>query len=222
LLKFSAAFDHSDIGLLEQPLIAVFQGGLPSPAEAEEAFSCKVFDHIVAREPWRRSGSAAFESFALCAAKLLSPRGTVSILQSPPRLGERISRLLAEESPSSPPVISLSEKLTHAEDEFFGGKGEESRQWAWDAGTLETSFAKAGFTVGITLMDNTEERLITKRDISIWFDWEKSAWGAFIAARLGEKDFSEIRALLESRINEGPIKWKWKSLLLKASLAAGY
>ena len=50
LCRFSVTLDES-----ETPLVAVSSGGLlPSPEEAEEYFSCQVFDHIVAREPWRR------------------------------------------------------------------------------------------------------------------------------------------------------------------------
>jgi len=223
LFKFSATFDSLDLSPAEQPLVSVVPNGLPSPEQAEEAFSCRVFDHIVAREPWRRAAPPDFETFAVSASKLLAEQGLISILQSPPRLGERISRILLEETAASANTKALSEKLSSAEDDFFNGStaGENSIQWAWDKDTLENSFVKAGLSVGITSLDRSEERLITKRDISLWFDTEKSSWGAFIAAALGEKDFFAIRDLLEERVKEGPIKWKWKSLLLKASLKAG-
>ena len=214
LLRFSTTLDE-----IEQPFVSVVPNGLPSPEEAEEAFSCRVFDHIFAREPWRRCGLETFEAFAASAAKLLASPGNIAILQSPPRLGERLSRILLENCGAA---SSLAEKLAGAEEEFFGASagGETKAQWAWDAETLEKSFVKAGFTVNITVLDRAEERLITKRDISLWFDSEKSSWGSFITAILGEKDFSVIRSLLEERISQGPLRWKWKSLLLKGSLGA--
>jgi putative ATPase len=216
LFKFSAALGSADLSPIEQPLVSIVPNGLlPSPEEAEDAFACRIFDHILAREPWRRSGAETFDPFAVSAIRLLAPNGHVSLLQSPPRLGERISRILLEECRTSP---SLPEKLSNAEEAFFGssGTGQNGAQWAWDTDTLESSFVKAGFSVSLAILDRTEERLITKNDISLWFNSEKSSWGAFIAAALGEKDFSEIRVLLENRANEGPIQWKWKSVLLKA------
>ena len=230
LHRFSVILDES-----EQPLAAVTPGGLlPSPEEAEAYFSCGLFDHILAREPWRRianSGSGntrtgniqdVFDFFAASAAKLLAPGGDISLLQTSPRMGEKISRILREECDAPP---SLSDKLSLAEEDFFGGAAREPApmdgaraRWNWDASTLEGSFKRAGFAVTITILDQAEERLITEKDLSLWFDREKSSWGSFIAASLGENDFTEIRSLIENRIKEGPVKWKWKSLLLKAQL----
>jgi putative ATPase len=217
LLKFAVTLDE-----IEQPLVAVAPAGnLLSPEEAEGAFSCRVFDHIVAREPWRRTGPEAFSAFADSSMRLLPPGGDVSVLQSPPRFGERISRILLDECGASP---LLAEKLKQAEEVFFNGTGqgdnlrfENLSSIRWDPGSLEKSFVSAGFTVNKELVERQEERLISLRDISLWFDAEKSGWGAFIAESIGEKDFSEIRGILESRIGEGPVMWKWNSILIKAT-----
>jgi putative ATPase len=222
LLRFSAAFDHSETLMMA----VVPHSLLPSPEEAEEFFSCGVFDHILCREPWRRitnlqtAGLSVFDEFAGAAAKLLAPGADVSILQSPPRLGERISRILTHECGAPE---ALAEKLALAEEAFFNGSFNRSlpdennaARWTWDAETLKKSFGGAGFTVTITELDQSEERLITPKDLSLWFDAEKSSWGAFIAKVLGKKDFSEIQGYFENRIKEGPVMWKWKSLALKA------
>ena len=221
LLRF-ASLMYDKIDETCKPLIAVFpERMLPNPKEAEEAFSCAVFDHILSREPWRRTSKAgreSFDAFASSAIKLLNPLGDVSLLQSPPSLGERISRILLEECkiPSG-----LPERLSQAELDFFGASpGVNAAQpgaLSWDAVTLEKSFVQAGFTVKIEVLDKFEERLITEKDLSLWFDKEKSIWGSFIAKALGEEDFSQIRMIMENRIKEGPIKWKWKSLLLKGT-----
>jgi putative ATPase len=240
LLRYAASLDE-----VEQPLIAVFpRGKLPDPAEAEALFSSPLFDHILAREPWRRgflnpaprgkgeeknaespepSPAEAFGAFARHARKLLAPRGDIVILQSPPRQGERLSRILTEECGAEP---ALAARLKEAEEAFFsgdipspeGGKGRAKsalNRWTWDGETLEGAFQAAGFRTRLTLLEQGEERLLTERDMNLWFDTERSSWGSFISKSLGEVDFREIRNLLFSRIKEGPVLWKWRSLLLK-------
>ena len=243
LYGLSAVLDEA-----ERPIIEVLSE-LPSPEKAEELFSCRIFDHIVSREPWRRFITARgransisildiLDNFALSAKMLLADGGTISILQSPPSRGERISRILQEECDASQGCAAsqrsiaspdLTEKLAKAEDEFFGKtinsdvKSEKTTKlkdnvqiWNWDAETLEKSFEKAGFNTGIKVLEQSEDRLITTKDLATWFDREKSVWGAAISAALDEKDFYEVQKHLENRIKQGPIKWKWKSLLLKA------
>ena len=116
-------------------------------------------------------------------------------------------------------LATLAEKLKQAEDVFFSdlSKADNLRAIRWDPETLEKSFRDAGFTVNKSIVERQEERLISAKDLSLWFDDKKSSWGAFIANALGEKDFSGIRGILESRINEGPVQWKWRSILLKAT-----
>jgi len=216
LLKFSATLGVSE---LEQPLISVAKGDcLLTPPEAEEAFSCGVFDHILAREPWRKtraeSWEKAFDSFALSAAKLLAPSGDVSIMQSPPMLGERLSRVISGECGVS---SLLTEKLAASEEGFFTQSSDKAGSWwTWNADDLVNSFEKAGFIVNLSILDNCEERFISKKDISLWFDTKNSAWGSFMASSLGENELQALRTSLEVRANEGPIPWKWKSILLKA------
>ena len=224
LNKFSAILDET-----EKPLLAVTSGLLlPSPGDAEKFFSCSTFDRICAREPWRRTGNPlsepgreAFGSFAVSSYSLLAPLGIVSIMQSPPRLGERISRILAEECGASPALSSI---LQEAEEIFFGSSGNEigGREPSinWDENTLERSFAEAGFQTKIRILEQSEERLITERDLSVWFDSKKSSWGAFIYSALGGETFSQIYEALAKRAREGPIRWKWKTVLLEGKKRA--
>jgi putative ATPase len=246
LLRYAAGLDE-----IEQPVIAVREKpGLPDSAEAETLFGCGQFDHIIAREPWRRgfagaAPSEAFTAFAAAAGQLLVSGGDLSLLQSPPRLGERISRILAEECPMAAAMnttgaaADLTNRLREAETAFFSGKGAgdvsgtprtllsegEERQrregsspdrLSWDEETLETAFTQAGFTVNLTVLEQKEERLLTARDLGLWFDTEKSSWGSFIHKTLGKKDFTALRETLADRVKQGPILWKWRSLLLKS------
>jgi putative ATPase len=211
----NAAFDES-----EQPIIAVHPGQgpsplLPAPEEAEAWFECHTFDHILAREPWRHTTvdtnpQAAFTAFAESARRLLADGGDISLLQSPPRMGERISRILAGDGREETPIRRLAE----AEEAFFAQETLPGR-WTWDAETLERSFTAAGFETTLTVLDQSEERLITERDIANWFEKDRSSWGGFIHKTLGAEDFFALRDMLLRRAKQGPLLWKWRSLLLK-------
>jgi putative ATPase len=211
LLRYADMLDE-----VERPLVAVQEGRpLPAPQDADAWFGCHSFDHILARQPWRRGfgeggAEAAFSAFAQTARPLLARGGDVVLLQSPPKLGERISRILGEDNKAADCVGALAE----AEEAFFRDAG--SGRWAWDAETLERSFTAAGFRVSLTRLEQSEERLLTERDIAVWFDPARSSWGKFMSERLGEGDFRALADMLREKARQGPVLWKWQSLLLKA------
>jgi putative ATPase len=213
LLRFAASLDET-----ERPEIAVYPAlRFPAPEEAEKLFSTRVFDHIFARENWRKgfAGEAGqvFRDYAQGAWNLLAPKGDISLLQSPPRFGERLSRIIREECGAP----ELSEKLMEAEERFFspGAENTGSPRWlTWDSEVLRLSFEEAGFTVTLTTVEQQEERLISQRDVSAWFDKERSSWGAKVWEHLGDGDFNRIREALNERAAQGPMIWKWKSFLL--------
>jgi putative ATPase len=238
LLRYARILDET-----EAPEIAVHAGTiLPSSEQCASWFSTPQFDHILLREPWRRDFGkvsrqaasppgaagevfAAFTALARDARKLLAPGGTMVILCSPPPLGERISRILGEECGAG---TELAARMAEAETEFFSpaAKGASAPGEApargfqtWDGDILERAFQDEGFTVRISQVDQNEERLITGRDAELWFDRNRSRWGAFLWEKMGEKDFSQVRQLLRDRIQEGPLVWKWKSLLLRGTPA---
>jgi putative ATPase len=205
LLGYASTLDET-----ERPLIWV--GGIPLPDQVEAAFSCTQFDCILSREPWRhsRGGAAVFSEFARTSRALLAPGGIVVTLQSPPALGGKIAHLL-ETVPDE-----MIRKLAEAERTFFA-VDENKPELLWNAQMLEAAFTEAGFSVAVTPIDQEEDRLLTERDIAAWFDKGKSSWGAFIAREMGDEDFFTIKKTLSERAKQGPVKWKWKSLLLKAA-----
>ncbi|MDR1099642.1 MAG: AAA family ATPase [Treponema sp.] len=229
LFRYAQTLDET-----EMPEIAVHSGALPpSPEDCAAWFSSPLFDHILLREPFRRgfgkTGAAGaaefFTSLAGALQKLLAAGGDFVILCSPPLLGERISRILREECGAGE---ELSVKTEAAETAFFSGvPGKVPAKTAasggpdfhaWDADTLAEAFRGSGFVLEQQRVEQNEERLITGRDLGLWFDREHSRWGAFIGEKLGAGDFSRIQALLRERIQAGPVLWKWKSLLLKGIL----
>jgi putative ATPase len=208
LYRYATALDQS-----EQPEIAVLDNELlPTPEQADEWFSTAQFDHILIREPWRKGFAknadaqdpqAAFAGLASRAKTLLAGGGGVVLLASPPPLGQRISAIIGEHG-----------KLSQAEDTFFS----QPEPWNWNADQLKQSFQSQGFNVSIKIIDQQEERLIGTKDIDAWFDQKNSRWGAFMGKTLDPADFSQVEEALRQRIQEGPLCWKWKSLLLSGKI----
>ncbi|MDR2701900.1 MAG: AAA family ATPase [Spirochaetaceae bacterium] len=192
---------------------------LPIPAEAENLFGTGKFDAIALREPFRREITASPEVFATLAeqaAALLETGGRLALLASPPVLGERVSRILRETGRDNAVKTEhyLEEILTaleKAETEFFTGA------WAWTGDMLEKTLAASGFAVTTTLLEREEERLITEKDLAVWFDGEKSAWGKAMETALGG-GFADLHKLFLEKIRQGPVLWRWKSMLFKAVL----
>ncbi|MDR2211114.1 MAG: AAA family ATPase [Spirochaetaceae bacterium] len=203
----------------EKPLVAVLppeRGLLPPAPEAEAWFGLGAFDHIALREPWRRGFSPSPEQFSALAkgaGALLVPGGRLALLASPPALGERISRLM-EDLPLPP---GLLESLKEAETAFFSGDG----PGFWEAEDLTQALEEEGFTLRTAVVEEAEERRILPRDLALWFNRERSGWGAFMYSSLGEKPFFLLQEALEKLISLGPVLWRWKSILLRAVKTQG-
>jgi putative ATPase len=202
LLRYAAVLDE-----IEKPVIAVTEDTLPSPRQSEEWFSCAEFDHILIR-----AGRLAVEPAILAAAAkpLLAKNGNITLLTSPPRLGERISRILADECGNH----ELAAKLQQAEEAFFQ---KTTGAGFWEPKELEDAFKEQDFSVKIQIIDQKEERLITEKDIASWFNREQSRWGAFMEKNLEKNDFLTVEHNLKLRIGSGPLLWQWKSICLLAN-----
>jgi hypothetical protein len=220
VIRYAEVLDES-----EQPQIAVSGPqfpGLPSPEEAETLFGVSVFDRILIREPWKKGfgpggteALPAMQTFAAAARRLLAPEGRLVLLKTPPVLGERISRILESSGPdkrSGGDAVELLNKLREVEESFFTAADTGSGGWTWTGETLEMAFSSY-FDTAVTLLEAQEERLLTERDLSSWFDTEKSRWGRYIAAALGD-GFNMLQGMMRDRAKEGPVLWRWKSLLV--------
>jgi putative ATPase len=211
LLRFAQTSGHDET---EKPEIAVFTGAEILPGDGA-LFSAPEFDSILIREPYRKgfgknaSPRLAFGALGKKAAGLLARGGALVLLASPPALGERISRLLENLPALSETVL---ESLKKAEAAFFSRENERT----WEQNDLIQELEGTGFAVEADFLDQKEERLISARDLAAWFDHEKSSWGSFMRRELGETAFLLIREALESRIQDGPLVWQWKSLLVRA------
>ncbi len=208
LLRYASVLDET-----EKPIIAVTsetrsteQKILPSAAQSEEWFSCARFDHILIRCARLKTEPG---DLAADAKPLLAEGGCIVLLCSPPSLGERISRILAVECKEG----DLAAKLGQAEETFFANAAVTG---FWDTNNLTAAFEENDFSVNSQTIEQKEERLITEKDLSLWFNAEQSRWGSFMAKTLEKDDFALIENALRARIAKGPVTWRWTSVCLKA------
>jgi putative ATPase len=203
---------------VEKPVIAIQNTAentlLPTQAESERLFGTPLFDAIVLREPFRRGvtpSKSLFEAFAVQASALLEKGGSLALTASPPYRGERISRVLKQGGTASKEILNALEK---AETDFFTQK---DSAWAWTEDMLESALTEKGFKVSCSIMEREEERLITEKDIALWFNGEQSAWGKAMEKSMGSS-FSALKEMLIEKTRQGAIKWRWTSLLFKGVL----
>jgi len=201
LYQYASVLDET-----EKPLIAITEEILPNPKECEQWFSCSQFDHILIRAVRLTCSPSLLASRAKA---LLVKNGNVILLCSPPRLGERLSRIILQECGQK----ELSSVLEQAEDLFF-----KNSKDLWEAEDFTAAFKEQGFNVSVQTIDQKEERLITEKDLSVWFSTEQSRWGSFMAKNLKNDDFSAIEEALRLRTGKGPLLWRWKSICLLAVL----
>jgi len=200
LYQYASVLDET-----EKPLIAVTDEIIPAPKECEEWFSCSQFEHILIRAVRLTINPKILASRAKA---LLTKKGNTVLLCSPPRLGERLSRILLQECGQK----DLSSVLEQAEDLFF-----KESSGLWEAEDFTVAFEEQGFTVSLETIEQKEERLITEKDISVWFNAEQSRWGSFMAKTLKNNDFKAIEDVLRARTAKGPLLWKWKSICFLAN-----
>jgi len=208
LLQYASILDGA-----EKPLVEISGDIIPSLQQCEQWFSCAEFDHILIRlHRFNING----QSLAPGAKSLLAKNGSIVIYCSPVRLGERLSRILAQECAQN----DLASKLEKAELSFFKDFNKEKNivSEIWDENELITSFEENGFSLTSRIIEQQEERLISEKDIGAWFNTEQSRYGSFMASSLSGSDFSAIEDAIRLRISKGPILWRWKSVCLKATI----
>jgi len=203
LLRYAAVLDEAD-----KPLIAVTEEILPDLQQCEEWFSCSQFDRILLRSARLIAAPARL---AAAAKPLLANGGKLVLLSSPPRLGERISRILAQECGKH----DLASALEKAEEAFFRNT---TGSGLWDSEEMTGAFKEQSFTVKLQTVDQKEERLITEKDLASWFNTDQSRWGSYMAQNLEKSEFSDIEEALRLRIAKGPLLWRWQSICMEATV----
>ena len=75
-----------------------------------------------------------------------------------------------------------------------------------DETSIAAAFENLGYSVSYTAEEFTEQRYISKQEIDLWFDSDKSQYGSFLAAKLKQDELSRIKNLLLS-LTQKTIQW---------------
>jgi putative ATPase len=190
---------------IERPVVGIFKNPIiPQQEDIEKAFDCLEFDTVLCYEPWRKYGFCCFD-VARNLKKIISKKGVIVFLQTPTESGERISRILSVECGAKKEFVA---KLQEAETDFL-----KNNDCLWNENMLIEAWKSEGFSSSIEYIQQNEERLISMRDINVWFDSDNSRWGKFILSNIGEDNFSKAKDMLSLRVKQGPLLWKWTSII---------
>ncbi len=195
---------------------------VPEAATAESAFDTSTFEYILARDFLRRPMpdrpvTDRIGTFAQSAHRLLADGGQLALIAGPPKRGQRLANLIeGEASRLEATGVNLDEmalvRFREAEEAFWN-----QYTMAWEPEQLQEVLEHAGFTIMSRIMSRTEARLIGASDLRSWFDAEKSSWGTFIAAQLGQETFNQIRDLMGNLAKLGPLNWNWEVVVIHAT-----
>lgn len=165
------------------------------------------FDYLITKDTITSAALIEEQAADIAAkAKILAKNGTILVINKIPNKGQRISTLLAGHYGSEK---LLCEKLHKAEEVFFKGKegtDETKELFSWDETSIAAAFQNLGYSVSYTAEEFTEQRYISKQEIDLWFDSDKSQYGSFLAAKLKQDELSRIKNLLLS-LTQKTIQW---------------
>ncbi len=121
-------------------------------------------------------------------------------------MGQRIASLLSVHFPSETQVCKL---LKDAEEDFFqgrAGKTETKELFSWDHVSIQEVLNNKGVQFRFEILPFTEQRIITKQEIDLWFDSTHSPYGSYINDVVGDKTLQHIKTLFYS-LTKKTISW---------------
>ncbi|GMO46692.1 MAG: hypothetical protein Ta2B_28410 [Termitinemataceae bacterium] len=223
LLNFSKtlAMDDLDIAKIE---VAQFDD-FANKENLQKYFGCTVFDRIIANEPHifvkqNENGSTLqgnvnsekvfFLKFANNAKSILAEGGSLVFIVRQPSYGTKLCEIVKSECEPK-----LFEQFNTACNLF---KDKNEKDNLYDCETIKNIFTDTGFDVDVSTISQMEQRLLTEREILLWFDSGKSKWGAFIYKAIGSDDFEKIKHSMLIRCKKGAVVFRRNSLLVKAKM----
>lgn len=140
------------------------------------------------------------------------------IAQQIPCRGQHIGRLVRQQilTPGAAQVYTgILDKMEQAESDFFSDT--TNPLFAWDADSAAASFRKAGFTVTVTVREVAEKRRITAADLGNWFDTRNSAYGSWLAEKIGAAEIEKIVKLIETASQHMIFDWNTETAFFTVS-----
>ncbi|AEV28624.1 AAA ATPase [Sphaerochaeta pleomorpha str. Grapes] len=139
----------------------------------------------------------------------ISEEGILSIAETIPSQGSRLSQLV-------PPSSPIKQKLAEAEARIYGKQGSSLANWSTE--DLAPAFQEFGWFSDIQEYDLFENRFITQNDISRWIGSSYSkAWD-----ELGTKvSLAECLAELNALLAQKSFRWKHHTAIIRSARTLG-
>ena len=137
-------------------------------------------------------------------APVLSESAVAVISQRIPSGAQHLAQIIPH--PSSQEYDSLFGRMESAEEEFFSDK--TNPLFAWDEETVREMLVQQGFEVDVKTVVLSENRRVGQKEIDLWFTEERSAYGSFLAGRLGKEALATIKGLLEQASQKQMFTWR--------------
>ena len=170
-----------------------------------------VFDKFFFRNPFNSAESvqAMSGAFATCGIAGKIPAGwKIIISQQIPSAGQRVSKVIEKQVLAGGILDAwrpLLEKMSEAEEKFFGDKS--NPLFDWNADTVKKVFEEQGFKVECKSSKVTEKRRVSQKEISAWFESESSPYAAAIKAAIGSDKTAELARFFSSAAQTTIFDW---------------
>ena len=161
------------------------------------------FDAVIGRNSL---GSLADrEGPARRVVELLAPGAVLSLAETVPRLGQRLTSLV----PLTALDEELARRLRRAEEEIYQDEG--NPRVAWEPADLQRLWSEAGLTsVRVDTEVLTASRRIVSRDLGRWFNpgGEKhGTFAAYLSRHLEAGEVGQVRRLFEESLMNREVEW---------------
>ncbi len=156
-------------------------------------------DFVVGRDLATRASAADRGALARFLLALLRPGGAVSLAQTVPGLGQRLSPLATGLPPS------VAAKAAAAEDAAYSEPSSSLVGWREEdlAAAFRTGDARE---VSVELQQLSDPRRVTERELEAWLA-PQSAYGRALASALSPKELSHLRETLRSQLVGRETQW---------------
>jgi putative ATPase len=135
----------------------------------------------------------------------LADGGILSIAETVPSEGSRLSELIDSDSPAK-------QLLLEAEASIYGKEGSSLANWKTK--DLKQAFEDSGWSIECQVLDLYENRFITQEDIKRWVTTSyRSAWEKCNTPVVLEQTVSELTSLLAQKT----FRWKHHTVLVRSA-----
>lgn len=178
-----------------------------------------IFDRLFFRDPFINQNTINQLCQSLTELQALAKDWKVVISQRIPRTAQHIGKLVGKQilSPvAAKEMAQTLEKYEQAETDFF--TSHDNELFNWDDKTVCDVFSKNSFKVTCEVKNIVEKRRVSKQEINAWFNTDTSAYGSFIAEKIGKNESEKIKNLLLAASSNTVFSWETQTAFFTIGL----